>query len=327
MDNLNFNYMSSMANRNDFLLTELNQPSQETVDFISHLFAREPDPIFEQNWIHILSYLKFKSNIYSIYSPHGQSVLIFRDNKLHLFTADIQNPTFFLNFKQFASSLNLHSFDVLNISQSWLDKNLMLLHKTFSLVSVLSRSKEEVIYDLDLLTSLPSQAFNHLRQTRNRLLTSNKVCFEKINNSNLHVGFKLIEHWNSVQGYKYSKNKMDKEKFVLEKLVSFSYTHPELNLLLGKVGSFTCSLSIFFLHPQFLQYGIIYMLKGINRSEEGGIRGASDATYLHIFSQLKKLGAKFVNDGELGSEIGTRQYKLRYHPLRNLQSFDVELSI
>ena len=168
----------------------------------------------------------------------------------------------------------------------------MLLHKTFSLVSVLSRSKEEVIYDLDLLTSLPSQAFNHLRQTRNRLLTSNKVCFEKINNSNLHVGFKLIEHWSSVQGYKYSKNKMDKEKFVLEKLVSFSYTHPELNLLLGKVGSFTCSLSIFFLHPQFLQYGIIYMLKGINRSEEGGIRGASDATYLHIFSQLKKLGAK-----------------------------------
>jgi len=55
------------------------------------------------------------------------------------------------------------------------------------------------------------------------------------------------------------------------------------------------------------------------------MRGVSDATYCYCFEKSQKMGIKYLNDGELGTEIGTREHKLHFKPSTFLKSFDVDI--
>jgi len=98
-----------------------------------------------------------------------------------------------------------------------------------------------------------------------------------------------------------------------------------LTLEIASVCGKDLGLLVYFLIPEHPGWGEIYMVKGINRSEDGGVHGVSDACYLHIFDSLKQLNCLYVNDGELGTESGTREHKLRFKPIFYLKSYDLEV--
>jgi hypothetical protein len=53
------------------------------------------------------------------------------------------------------------------------------------------------------------------------------------------------------------------------------------------------------------------------------VPGASDATYCHVFLKAHAMRMTRLNDGDLGTERGTRNHKLQFQPVAFLQSFDI----
>jgi hypothetical protein len=215
---------------------------------------------------------------------------------------------------------------ILNVSKYWIDRNYKLLVDCLKNPQIVERSKEEAVYSVELLTDLSGKEFGKLRITRNQLLVTNKIVFREVNSSeDLNLAKTLVYKWNQCQGYKYEKNKLDKEIFVLEKIFEIKKICNTVRMMIGEVEQRVVSLTIFFRSPNFIKYGINYLLKGINRVDDGGTHGVSDATYLHVVESFKRVGCEYINDGELGTEEGTRQHKLRFKPVEFYQSFDVVL--
>lgn len=311
---------------NNLEFIEIDCPSQKVIGFIENLYSDEPFPIFEHNIYHILSYLHFQSKILGVNFNSGSTILVIRNDKFIFFTPKSKNIKELVSeFSSLSQHLNFSEVCVLNLSKYQLTKwqdNIREIK-----VNIIPRSKEEAIYDVIKLTNLSGKDFAKLRNTRNKLLKNRKLDFVDINRGNIKKAFEVIDQWDKIQGFKYKKRKVDKEKYVINTLSKFAERDKKIKVQLILSGTIALGIIIYFLIPNWREWGEIYMVKGINRGTEGGVHGISDALYLKIFEEFKNRGVLWINDGELGSEPGTREHKMRFQPVNFLQSFDIQIEL
>lgn len=313
-------------NENKLGFITIDYPSKKVITFIKNLYSDEPSPIFEHNHYHILSYLHFQSKILGVDFKSGSTILVIEDNKLIFFTPKSKDiKKLILEFASLSRNLNFSEVCILNLSKYQLtrwQKNIQGLNS-----KIIPRSKEEVVYDAIRLSKLPGKDFAKIRNTRNKLLINRKLDFIDIDQDNIKKAFDVVDLWDKIQGHKYKKKKVDKEKYVIKTLSKFAEEDKNIKVQLAISGNKTLGVIIFFLIPNWKEWGEIYMVKGINRALEGGIRGVSDASYLNIFEEFNKKSILWINDGELGSEPGTRKHKMRFQPVNFLQSFDIQIKL
>lgn len=297
---------------------------------ITSLYKKEPVPIFEHNFIHVTTYLRFGKELFLVKGDNGSAIIVYdpESKRYSFFTPQILKSKFLLDLARIASIFPQKNFQILNVSKSWKDGYLLSLKKCFRKeLQVINRSQDEAVYDLRLLNELKGKDFSMLRYRRNKLLEKKRLVFYLVNRDNLEKAIGVIRKWNEVQGIKYAKNKEEKEIFVIQELVKSNLNNKLFNLEMGIINDRGLSLVLYFIHPNNDDYGQIYLLKGINRKGDGGEDGVSDATYLYAFRKMYEKGALFCNDGELGCEEGTRKHKLGFKPREFFQSFDININL
>lgn len=313
-------------NENKLEFIELDCPSKKVITFIKNLYSDEPFPIFEHNHYHILSYLHFQSKILGVNFNNGSTILVIKDNKLIFFTPKSKDIKKLVSeFISLSSNLTLSEVCILNLSKYQLtgwQNNIQELNS-----NIIPRSKEEVVYDVTKLTNLSGKNFAKLRNTKNKLLIKRKLDFIDIDQGNIEKALGVVDLWDKIQGHKYKNKKVDKEKFVINTLSKFTEGDKNIKVQLVLSGNKALGVIIYFLIPNWHEWGEIYMAKGINRAPEGGMHGVSDALYLKIFEEFNNKGVLWINDGELGSEPGTREHKMRFQPVNLLQSFDIQIKL
>jgi len=313
-------------NRKNIKYFEVEGLNKQLLEFTRDLYKREPLPVFEQNYYHIISYLHYNSKIIGARFRFGSSILVVREDGVFFFTP---NPDDFRNlieeFSCLITELDLQQVTLLNVSKDWKErwKEDILQFKA----EIIPRSREEVVYDVERLTALSGKSFAELRNTRNKLLSSESLGFVDVTDKNICAAISVLDRWQTFQGGRYIKKKGDKEKYVVEKLAECAKTDKNIKVQLATFEGVAQSLIIYFPIPNRPGWGEIYMVKGLNRRSEGGLHGISDASYLKIFSVFKENRIKWVNDGELGSELGTREHKLHFQPINFLQSFDITINL
>jgi len=304
----------------------VDYPTKKVICFVKNLYSDEPFPIFEHNHYHILSYLHFKTKLLGVHFHNGSCILSVDEKNLVFFAPVAKNiEKLIQEFLSLLEYLKIPNSFITHISRYRLMK-WQNVFKKFNF-SIINRSKKEVVYDVSTLVELAGKDFAKLRNTKNKLLITNKLKFIDITTQNLQIAFDIVDLWNKVQGFKYQKKKDKKEKYVIKILAEIANKDKNLNTKLVFFNNVPLGVIVYFVHPYREDWGEIYMVKCINRASDGGLHGVSDASYLKIFEDFKNSGVKWVNDGDLGVEKGTIEHKLRFKPIRFLQSFDISISI
>lgn len=309
----------SGINNGSKVTTEPLRLDSNSLNYIRGLYLDEPVPIYEHNALHILGYLAYgKDDLLRLQSPNAEAVLANELGKLTIFTPHLLTQN--LNWiEQISDIYEPEVIVIQNVSEHWYMKNA----DKFTGFESVPRSEHEVVYSTRVLTELTGKNFAKLRQTRNRLLSSGHLSFQSIHDDNMADALDLIRKWNAVQGYKYQKDKEQKEVYVVETFLSLCKLSDNYYGEIGYIDGVAQSLTIYLVSNRNPRWGIIYLLKGNNRQEDGGVRGATDATYLYVVSKLRSMGVEYINDGDLGKEKGTIEHKLRFKPVRELKSFDL----
>lgn len=320
--------LKEIIKNNNLNIFRLGIDYDKDCEFINSLYVKENMPVFEHSPYHVLSYLTFQNKLYAIKGCFGKAIVVSDNNHFWLFTPMVKS---FPKFEEFIFSLVSNSetrkVEIKNVSEQWLENfrekaSKSLIKKT----EVKERSKEEAIYDTDLLCELPGKDFAKLRNKRNKLLNKGTLVLQKVDKNNLNDALFVLKKWSETQGYKYSKNKYEKEVFVLKSFLEISLKDRNLILRTGYINHEPLSICAFHKVKNKPSWGIIYLIKGINRPTDGGLHGVSDATYCYCFFKARQMGIKRLNDGELGSEKGTREHKLRFKPVMFLKSLDLVIS-
>lgn len=311
---------------NNPLLEELDITSPGHVSFISSLYDEEPYLIFEHNAFHVFASLSFGNKVFLLRGNGIRSVLVVKnDNTLLFFTPAISS---WETFESTASIIGRHygqnNVVIQNVSEHWVKQHNRRIQQ-LRLVTE-PRSKEETVYLCDRLSSLSGSNFAELRRVRNSLIRGKKLIFSDVTNSNLDEAINILERWNAVQGHKYAKNKLEKEKYLIDIACKVKFLFPDLIFKIGRYEGTPISIVLCVKNMSRL-WAVNYLVKGINRADEGGLHGASDATYLYTAQLLSESGITHINDGELGYEQGTREHKLRFKPIMFLKSFDINMPI
>lgn len=298
-------------------IVKLGESFTNDQNFIRDLYASEPSPVFEFSSYHILSYLSFNSELYGIETDFGKSIVVVKNgSQIFLFTPKINNIYNFKSWVKLAGCIK----GILNISENWLTK-----YSKYLKGDLVIRSSNEAIYDVQLLNNLHGKEFTKLRNCRNKLLNNNQLLFQKVSSTNFKDAISVLEKWQLSQGGRYQKNKFEKEKYLFLKFLELSKQTGELVFEIGYINKIPLSVCAFHKVEWKKDWGTIYLVKGINRASDGGIHGVSDATYCHVFNIANKWHLKLLNDGELGSEEGTKSHKLGFKPVYFLKSFDILL--
>lgn len=318
------NLIEKIANCENIELFPLSWGDSASFDFITQLYHKEEKPIFEHSVYHVLSYLAYGSLVYAIRGNFGATVFVQRQEDFFLFTPRITDYNHFAKFVQVVSNLKDNSLEIRNVSKPWVD--LYEKHSPGSLLDVtevIPRSKEEAVYDVELVCAAEGNGFKSLRRSVSRLLTGGLLVFRPVVENNFRDANSVLDTWQKVQGTKYAKNRHAKEHFTLEQFVKFSEKGDEFRFDVGYFDGHPVSICVIHKVPHKGNWGVTYLTKGINTRINGGIFGVSDATYYHSFSIAKEWGLKKLNDGELGEEEGTRAHKLSFKPTEFVQSFDL----
>lgn len=294
--------------------------AQEIGDILVKLGSKSPRILYGHNLIYIVGNLQFKGNTYYFTGPEISAFLVVNSHEIQLFSPSVpDNRAWYEKLANLSFEFGL-DLKITHVNEEWPTKSGITKDNAWQ---VIPRSQAEAVYNLDLLNELPGKEFAKLRIVRNKLVDSGAMQFEDITVA--EPISELLKTWNAIQGDKYSKNKFEQEAFILNTLIKFKEQYPDAPIYL-KRGRFEerivsyCLLSIL---PQDQEYAVIHTLKGINKTESDGIHGASDATYLYVFKYLKGKGVKYINDGELGSELGTKEHKLRFMPVQFNKSYDL----
>lgn len=305
-------------------LGELKKVSKMTAgeisDALADLGSKSPHILYGHNIIYVVGNLQFKGSTYYLTNPNISAFLVISDNGIQIFSPSVpDNHNWYEEFVNLCIEFEL-DLTIIHADEQWPIKSGIAENNMWQITA---RSQSEAIYDVDLLNKLAGKDFAKLRLVRNKLVDSGMIQFENIETA--EPVLELLKNWNTIQGGKYSKNKFEQEAFILKTMIEFKKQYPDAPAYLkyGRLGEKIISYCLFSILPQDPDYGVIHTLKGINRPEAGGVYGASDATYLYVFKYLQEKGVKYINDGELGSEQGTREHKLRFMPVRFNKSYDL----
>lgn len=294
--------------------------AQEMGGILAELGSKSPRILYGHNLIYIVGNLQFKGDTYYFTGPEISAFLVINSHEIQLFSPSVpDNRAWCEKLANLSSEFEL-DLKVTHVNEEWPTKSRITEDNAWQIIF---RSQAEAIYDLDLLNGLSGKEFAKLRLVRNKFVDSGAMQFEDITVAETIA--ELLKTWNAIQGDKYSKNKFEQEIFILNALIKFKEQYPDTPVYLkcGRFEEKIVSYCLFSILPQDQEYAVMHTLKGINKTESGGTHGASDATYLYVFKYLKGKGVKYINDGELGSEPGTREHKLRFMPVQFNKSYDL----
>jgi hypothetical protein len=184
-------------------------------------------------------------------------------------------------------------------------------------------SPKEVFYNVTLLNELVGKEFAKLRNTRNALLATNKLEVRTLTGQTLVASIALLKRWTELRGHLYPQSRLAKEVNYITFLASHPTTTHSAFVYYWQNKPIGIGVLCTSVNPQV---GIIHIVKAINREEEGGHHGASDAIYLHLARIAQQRGFLELNDGDLGYELGTMEHKLRFKPLRFHSTFTIEMA-
>lgn len=305
-------------------LGKLQRISEMTYGEISEVLAslgsKPPHILYGHNIIYVVGNLQFKGSTYYFTNRDVSMFLVIGEHEIQMFSPSIPDDCkWYEDFAQICVEFGL-DLKIIHVDEQWPIRSGIIEDSKWQITA---RSQSETIYDINVLNKLAGKDFAKLRLVRNKLIDSGMIQFENIESAESILD--LLKTWNDVQGSKYSKNKFEQETFILKTMVDFEKQYPDAPVYLkcGRLGEVIISYCLFSILPQDPDYAVIHTLKGINRQEAGGVHGASDAAYLYVFKYLQEKGVKYVNDGELGSEQGTREHKLRFMPVRFNKSYDL----
>ncbi|MBI5133818.1 MAG: DUF2156 domain-containing protein [Candidatus Taylorbacteria bacterium] len=305
-------------------LREIPVSIEEARAVLDGLYVGEPDPIFEHNAYHIMAYLAFDYEIFFASTERWQAVIGIGVKDLILFTPRVIGaPDDLIETVRLLKRENPDiEVRIQNVSEHWVKSHQSALAKDWRIVP---RSREEAIYDASKLAELSGAHFSNLRNTRNRLLAKGRLIFKRLTEESLGDAFSVLDRWQATQGSKYKKYKAEKEKYVYQKTARLAKAPDHICAEIGYMEGRPVSAFILHFCPNFPGWAVLYSTKGINDPDKGGAKGVSDATYIHCIEKAQKHGVKFINDGELGPEEGTRSHKLQFLPVRFLKSYDIKI--
>lgn len=292
----------------------------EISDALADLGSKPPHILYGHNIIYIVGNLQFKGSTCYFTNPNISAFLVISGHGIQIFSPSVSdNSNWYEEIVYLCIELGM-DLKIIHTDERWpIDSGIV----KDNMWQIIPRSQSEAIYDIDLLNKLAGKDFAKLRLVRNKLVDSGVIQFENIKTAESTL--ELLKTWNATQGVKYSKDKFEQEAFILKTIVEFKKQYPDVPVYLkcGRLGEKIISYCLFSILPQNSDYAVIHTLKGINKPEAGGVHGASDATYLHVFKYLQEKGVKYINDGELGSEQGAKEHKLRFMPVRFNKSYDL----
>jgi len=313
----------------------INDPSEKNIDFINSIFEIEPFPIFEYNWYEIIGYQTYKGPFWAvILEDNSQLLLQFRnkENKLILFLPLVKSIKGWEIIKKLHEILSISEISILNVSQHWKDIYEKNITTYFGVNNIKEefRAEEEAVYDLKALNTLNGHKYGTLRNVKNRLLSSRLLTFKKVNLDNLKDAVNILDKWYETQGKKYKgPSRKEKELFGLKNFLIYSKDNENMFVEVGYFNNLPVCLLMYFVFPTHNKWGVNFVLKGLNNNvENNSVNGVSDAAYIHMFENLYSRGVEFLNDGELGYEIGTRTHKIvKFRPINYLQSFNIHIKL
>ncbi|HEY4483584.1 MAG TPA: hypothetical protein VI752_00190 [Candidatus Paceibacterota bacterium] len=319
------NRLVNFFKANSFSVNVCNDFDLSTFSFIDELYKDEQFPIFEHNLFHLTSYLSFSYKIFLVSNEYCQSILLSKNNEIVFFTPKIFDWKMFNIFvSRIKTVFPSFKIRIQNVSEKWINTNKEYFSNSFMIAI---RSAQEVVYDLNLLNILSGKSFSNLRNLKNRLNKDDFINFRSAKSEDFLEIKEFVVRWNKTQGLKYKKNKLNVELYTLEKAIEYGKKYPDkVCFKLGFLKNNLICLYILLMPGNFKDWGILYMTKGINKSTEGGVRGSSDSAYLDAFREASQNGMTYVNDGELGSELGSASHKMKFNPSMFLRSYDVILS-
>lgn len=308
-------------------VTSLPSSFADSLNLVDRLYEKEATPIFEHSPYHVLSYLGFDYDLFFASAEGWESVVGVNAGTVIMFTPRIK--TDIKGFVQILIRLRVAlpglAIRIQNVSEQWIQDNQKSLDPSWV---VAPRSREEVVYSAPRLTQLSGAHFSNLRNMRNKIFSKGFIIYRPLTPENLKDAFAVLDAWQSSQGYKYTKNKAEKERYVLQKFAAFARLDPSnISAEIGYAQEEPVSVSVMHRCRNFPKWAVLYSVKGLNDPVLGGIKGASDAAYMRCFEKAsKEWSVEYINDGELGFEEGTRAHKLRFLPERFLRSYDIQIA-
>jgi hypothetical protein len=294
--------------------------------FVKELLSAEPIPIFEHSYFYIIGSLLHHSSMHAIRGAFGLAVIVTSPQITYLLSPAIRDVASFSTVV--GSLLDLLPGNELNLrylTERWVDSFIPNL-KGYR-IAVEPRSTAEAVYEVARLTKLEGPQFRNLRARRRKLLDSGSMTFLPLNASGvLRDAISILQAWQSSQGNKYQKNRYEREVFTLEQFTSLSTAGScDSSFEVGYCEGRPLSIACFYRSDSLSNWGGICFVKAINHPEVGGVPGASDATYCHVFRKASSLGITHLNDGDIGTEEGTRKHKMQFQPVQFLRSFDIKV--
>jgi len=197
-------------------------------------------------------------------------------------------------------------------------------------VAVSYRAENEAVYSIEALTKLEGANFATLRRVKNKIIETNQINFQTLTETTLEHGEGVLKVWHDTQGKIYEgPSRYQKELYALKSFWQNSITDKNIFIRLGYYYDLPVALTVFYINPVLTEWGVNFMIKSKTRKYFQDLpHGIADAAYLDMFKQLHDRNVAFLNDGELGTEEGTRHHKLsRFRPIEFLKSYNIDITL
>lgn len=304
-------------------MEQVNPKNSKYVNIVREMFKESVPRYYEQEWLHIVVYNSIDKEVFYCNNEFIECFVFFESekNQLTFFSPLIKNDSKFLETYKVIINTNEHlKVKVQSVDLQWIGKNTLFLNKLRTVI--LPRSLNEVIYSTKLLHELYGNDFSKLRATKNKF--RNELSYFEVNDDNVEDVILVLKQWQKVQGSKYEKNKFAKERDLI-KFLSLNKVNDHIEFKVVRYRNNFLGYYILIKPLSSSQNGVIYVLKGLNRTQDGGVHGLTDAVYLEVFRKCFERGIMYINDGDLGSEEGTINHKLRFKPVDRYQYFDLAI--
>ncbi|MEI7689367.1 MAG: phosphatidylglycerol lysyltransferase domain-containing protein [Candidatus Saccharibacteria bacterium] len=308
--------MKKISINNDLIESFSNKKSKETIDLIIKCIDTE-QAVFEQSPDLLFYYISYGSNIMIAKTKLGSILPItYDDNEL------IMSFPLILNFDELAQIVNSwkKSFNKISIKYYSENQSTNYTNELTTLDFVKNiRSENEVFYSTKLLSELPGKKFSKIRYKKNKIIKNPDFELKKFNLDMLDDAKFVLDNWNSTRLHIYKKDRKNKELNYLKQTTIANNNNISNHLLYYKkmpVGLLSID------HRISQGVSCTTILKGLNDETINGAKGSSDYLYFSTFEIASSQGIDFINDGELGTEDGTRIHKLQFQPILSRKVYD-----
>lgn len=305
---------------------------QQSKDFLYKNFSLIGEPIFEYSYYEVLYYQTYKGPFIFFELENNLISLHIRDKDIHIFASYICNESAISFLVALSKHLGLTNLKLDIMTEKWVQLWHANLISTFgeNNVSVTFRAENEAVYDIEKLTTLEGSDFSTLRRVKAKRVSTNEITFYDMTEDNFEHGVEVLNAWHETQGKLYEgPSRYHKELYALQKFSKHKIIDENIFIRIGYFKDNPVSLTLDYINPVIPTWGVNFMIKSKSKKFYPELpHGVADTAYLDIFDQLGKKGVKYLNDGEIGSEEGTRNHKLqRFKPIDFLKSYNVEIKL